>query len=87
MTSWTEDICSEKPEELIMGSPTSYIQRRNIHQITIPATADTPEYTQWVSEIRFISIDEYNLLESIKEIKVDDAIDEYTLQLIEEGLL
>lgn len=87
MTNWIEDICSEKPEELIMGSPTSYIQRRNIHQVIVPATEDIPEYTQWVSELRFISIDEYNLLESIKEIRTEEAIDEYTLQLIEEGLL
>ena len=46
-----------------------------------------PGFTQWVSECRIISIDEYNLLESIKEIKTDEAIDGYTLQLIEEGLL
>lgn len=85
MTKWTEDICSEKPEELIQASPTSYIQRRNIHSEEVQM--DDMSYTQWVSECRIISIDEYNLLESIKEIKVDEAIDDYTLQLIEEGLL
>lgn len=87
MTEWIEDICSEKPDELTKGSQISYIQRRNIHQVVTPATDDMPEYTQWVSESRIISIDEYNLLESIKEIKTDEAIDNYTLQLIEEGLL
>ena len=85
MTSWTQDICTEKPEELTYASPTSYIQRRNIHSEEV--TMDDTSYTQWVSESRIISIDEYNLLESIKEIKTDEAIDNYTLQLIEEGLL
>lgn len=87
MTNWSEDICSEKPEELTMASPTSYIQRRNIHEVEVPAEGDMPGFTQWISECRIISIDEYNLLESIKEIKTDEAIDGYTLQLIEEGLL
>lgn len=87
MTKWTEDICSEKPEKLTIASPTSYIERRNIHEIEVPAEGDMPGFTQWVSECRIISIDEYNLLESIKEIKTDEAIDGYTLQLIEEGLL
>lgn len=85
MTSWTQDICSEKPEELTMASPTSYIQRRNIHSEEVNMGEES--CTQWISESRIISIDEYNLLESIKEIKVDEAIDNYTLQLIEEGLL
>lgn len=85
MTSWTQDICSEKPEELTMASPTSYIQRRNIHSEEVNTGEES--CTQWISESRIISIDEYNLLESIKEIKVDEAIDNYTLQLIEEGLL
>lgn len=87
MTEWFEDICSEEPSELTEGSPTSYIQRRNIHQVTIPTTDNVPAYTQWASEARNITKDEYNLLESIKEIKTDKAIDDYTLQLIEEGLL
>lgn len=85
MTSWTEDITTEKPEELTHASPTSYIQRRNIHSQEVQM--DDTSYTQWISECRIISIDEYNLLESIKEIKTDEAIDGYTLQLIEEGLL
>lgn len=87
MTNWSEDICSEKPQELTMASPNSYIQRRNIQEVEIPAEGDMSGYTQWVSECRIISIDEYNLIESIKEIRTDEAIDNYTLQLIEEGLL
>lgn len=85
MTDWIQDICSERPEELTIGSPTSYIQRRNIHSEKVQM--DDTSYTQWVSEARNITKDEYNLLKSIKEIKTDEAIDGYTLQLIEEGLL
>lgn len=87
MTNWVEDICSEEPNELTEGSQTSYIQRRNIHKVTIPAIDDMPAYDQWISEARTITKDEYNMLQSIKEIGTDEAIDDYTLQLIEEGLL
>ena len=44
-------------------------------------------YTDWECDSREITVSEYQMLESIKQINTDKAIDDYTAQLIEEGLL
>ena len=36
---------------------------------------------------RFITVDEYNNLAAQREIKTEEAIDAYTMQLIEGGVL
>lgn len=44
-------------------------------------------YTDYVCESREITVSEYEMLKSIEQISTDKAIDEYTMQLIEEGVL
>ena len=44
-------------------------------------------YTDYVCESREITESEYAMLKSIEEINTEKAIDEYTLQLMEEGVL
>lgn len=51
------------------------------------ATEDTPAYTDYECQSREITVSEYQMLRSIEEINTEKAIDEYTLQLIEEGVL
>lgn len=46
-----------------------------------------PAYTDYECMSREISVSEYQMLQSIAEINTQDAIDAYTEQLIEEGLL
>lgn len=91
MKQWTEERCSTKPEELQLVAPNLYIQRRNIAEQVHEETEEMPAYTDYVCESREITESEYEMLQSIGEIQtkksVNEAIDEYTLQLMEEGLL
>lgn len=82
---WKMEICSSKPESLQFISKDRYIERKNIVEKT--GIANNEEYIYWECESREIDSSDYNLLQSITNIEVDKAIDEYTLQLIEEGLL
>lgn len=89
MKQWTEERCAEQPQELQLISSDTYMQRRNIKQVEHEAdeSAGTEAYTEWVCESREISVSEYEMLKSIEEIDTAEAIDAYTLALIEEGLL
>lgn len=89
MKQWTEERCSEQPQELQLISSDTYMQRRNIKEVKHEAdeAAGTDAYTEWVCESREISVSEYEMLKSIEEIDTTEAIDAYTLALIEEGLL
>jgi hypothetical protein len=51
------------------------------------ATEGMEAYADWECDSREITVSEYQMLESIKQINTDKAIDDYTAQLIEEGLL
>lgn len=89
MKQWTEERCAEQPQELQLISSDTYMQRRNIKQVEHEAdeVAGAEAYTEWVCESREITISEYEMLKSIEEIDTTEAIDAYTLALIEEGLL
>lgn len=89
MKQWTEERCSEQPQELQLISSDTYIQRRNITKVEheVDEAAGTDAYTEWVCESREIGVSEYEMLKSIEEIDTTEAIDAYTLALIEEGLL
>ena len=89
MKQRTEERCSEKPQELQLIASDTYIERKNIKEVKHPAdeTAGTEAYTEWVCESREIGVSEYEMLKSIEAIDTTKAIDAYTLQLIEEGLL
>lgn len=89
MKQWTEERCAEQPQELQLISSDTYMQRRNIKQVEHEAdeAAGAEAYTEWVCESREITVSEYEMLKSIEEIDTTEAIDAYTLALIEEGLL
>lgn len=87
MKEWTVERCEKKPQELQLVSPDTYIQRKDIKKVNHEATEDTPAYTDYECMSREITVSEYQMLESITQISNEKAIDEYTLQLIEEGVL
>ncbi len=68
-------------------APNLYIQRRNIEQQEHEERDGMAAYTDYVCESREITESEYEMLKSIEEISTEKAIDEYTLQLMEGGLL
>lgn len=67
--------------------PDLYIQRRNITEQEHEEKDGMAAYTDFVCESREITVSEYEMLKSIEEIDTSQAIDEYTLQLMEEGVL
>lgn len=74
------------PEELAPASPDTYIQRRNIVFVEAEEDADGMA-AHYECECRFIGKSEYEMLSSIEEIDGNRAVDAYTMQLIEEGVL
>lgn len=88
MKEWSKERCSEKPEELQLIAEGLYIQRKNIAEVTHEAIDEfMPAYTDWECDSREITVSEYQMLQAISEINTDKAIEEYTLQLMEEGVL
>lgn len=89
MKEWKQEICATQPDELQLISPNTYIERRNIEEVEHEADEVTgmEAYTDWKCESREISVSEYQMLKSIEAIDTAEAIDSYTLQLMEEGLL
>lgn len=86
MTDWKKEISSQQLPELQVIAPEVYMERRNIHEEQVEMEGEEP-YTQWVSDSREITFSEYNMLKSIEEIDTTEAIDNYTLQLIEGGVI
>ena len=92
----------ERPEELdTTSSPTTVYQRRNIQEVEIK-TEDEQTVTEWQYEEKELTIEEYKnmllmesvvskntagIVESVTEFQKETVIDEYTAQLIEEGLI
>ena len=89
MKAWKEERCATQPKELELVAPDRYIQRRNIQEINHKADkkAGIEAYTDYVCESRIITVSEYEMLQSIQEMDTQKAIDAYTEQLIEEGVL
>ena len=87
MKQWTEERSAQRPAELQLVAPNLYIQRRNIEQQEHEERDGMAAYTDYVCESREITESEYELLKSIEEISTEKAIDEYTLQLMEGGIL
>ena len=87
MKQWTEERSEHRPQELQLVAPNLYIQRRNIEQQEHEERDGMAAYTDYVCESREITESEYEMLKSIEEISTEKAIDEYTLQLMEGGLL
>ena len=89
MKEWKQERCAEQPDELQTIADGIYMQRRNIQRVDHEKDEAKGEeaYTEWVCECREISVADYQMLKSIEEIDTASAIDAYTQQLIEEGLL
>lgn len=87
MTEWKLERCSNRPDEVQVIAPGTLIQRKDIKEVYHPTTEDQPEYTDYECLSREITTSEYQMLRSIEEIDTTKAIDEYTMQLIEEGVL
>ncbi len=89
MKQWSEERCAQRPEELQVIAPGLYMQRRDIQEVRHEAdeVAGTDAYTEYVCESREITESEHAMLESIEQINTEKAIDAYTMQLIEEGVL
>lgn len=87
MTEWKKEICAELPPEFEDAGGGTVIQRRNIEQKEVEATDTMPAYTEWECESRFMEVSEYQMLKAIEEIDTAEAIDAYTEQLLEEGVL
>lgn len=89
MTEWKTEHCSQQPDALQVIAPGLYIQRRNITEVQHEAdeTAGTEAYTEYTCESRELTASEYHMLQSIEEIDTSQAVDDYTMQLIEEGVL
>lgn len=87
MKEWKEEHCQEQPKDIQEIAPGLLIQRKDITEVVHEATDDTPEYTEYVCKSREITVSEYEMLKSIENIDSNAAIDAYTQQLIEEGLL
>ena len=87
MKQWAEERSEKRPAELQLVAPNLYIQRRNITAQEHEERDGMAAYTDYVCECREITESEYAMLKSIEEINTEKAIDEYTLQLMEEGVL
>lgn len=85
MTDWKQEYCQFLPEELELVGRDLYIQRRNIEAVTVED--EFAPSTGYICESRFISTSERNMLAEIEAIDTAKAIDEYNMQLIEDGVL
>lgn len=87
MKEWSKETCSERPEELQLIAPDTYMERKDIMLVENEEKDGMPGYTSWECMSREIGVSEYQMLKSIEGISNQKAIDDYTEQLIEEGLL
>lgn len=87
MKEWKPERCSNRPDEIQEIAPDLLIQRKEIVEVSNPEEDGRPEYTDFACMSREITKSEYQMLLAIEEIDTAKAIDEYTMQLIEEGVL
>ena len=88
MTDWKQEISPQQPPELQVIGNNLYMERKNIREVEVhPIDEGQEPYTQWESDSREITFDEYHMLKSIEAIDTQAAIDDYTLQLIQEGVI
>lgn len=89
MTPWEEERCTSQPLELQEVSESTYIQRKDIQEVT--EEVDGEEVNYWSCLARFISKSDYQNLKAIEEIDTSEAvasaIDDYTCELLEGGII
>lgn len=92
MKEWKEVFGTEldKPKELDnTSSPTTIYQRRNIREATRTIN-DGMKIKGWLREERELTLQEYSTFIIVNEavnIQKEQIIDDYTLQLINEGVI
>ena len=87
MKQWKEERCSTQPKDLEVIADGVLMQRRNIEAVEHEATEEMAAYTDYVCQSREITVSEYEMLKSIESINTDKAIEEDTLQLMQEGAI
>jgi len=87
MKEWKKERCASKPDELQLIAPDLYMERKNIVEVEHEGVEGEDPYTDWECDSREITVSEYEMLKSIEGINTQDAIDAYTEQLIEGGIL
>lgn len=103
MTDWKLVSSNDKPSLLDdFSSPTTIYIRRNITESTKIDEITGKEYTEYQYEERKMTPTEYNnmlivqdvinnntqeIVASVTEFQKEEVIDEYTQQLIEEGVI
>ena len=87
MQEWKKERCAHEPQELEEVAPDTLIQRKDIKKVEHEASDGMDAYADYECMSRIISKSEYNMLKSIEEIDSQKAIDAYTLQLMEEGVI
>ena len=96
MTDWKKvtGTQSDKPEEVDRtSSPSTVYLRKNIEQVTREVEGSDGKMqtvTEWQYDEKEMTVIEENtsgIVESVTQFQKDAVIDEYTQQLIEEGLI
>ena len=87
MKQWKEERCSMQPNELEVIADGMLMQRRNVRAVFHESMGEREAFTDYMCESREITVSEYEMLNRIDDINTDKAIDAYTQQLIEEGLI
>lgn len=86
MQDWKKETSVTEPQPLEIVAPDTYIQRKDI--VKVERKQEGKEsYTEYECMSREISVRDYNMLKSIEEISTDKAVEAYTLQLMEEGVI
>ena len=87
MQDWKNEVSRQKPDPHELVAPGIYIERKDIKEVEHEETEWQDAYTDYECMSREISVRDYNMLKSIQEIDSQKAVDAYTLQLMEEGVI
>lgn len=87
MQDWKEERCVREPKEIEEITADAIIQRKDIKKVEHEASRGMDAYTEYTCMSRILTKSEYHMLKSIEEIDAQKAVDAYTLQLMEEGVI
>lgn len=62
MSNWEPELCEDKPEEFTRINPTTYIQRKDIHEVEYHSLDGTQAFRGYECLSREISNTDYILL-------------------------
>lgn len=91
MNGWREEHCFTVPDEYQELGGGRVMVRKNIRQASHEEAEGRPAFTEWVCECMEMDEGSYKAMVLAKEYKTEDdvvrAIDDYTQELIEGGVL